>query len=243
MPVASFEQRVVPTSHTADSVVSERGAGPAALTAQGFCWRAQFTPACSGFLVVDFHGHYAVIENGRTEVRTFPVLGPDGDLVPGERRTHLDGYTWSLGADIGYAHNVSPSWALGGTIGIEGVEGGARTVFKARARRWLGHGFALDIEPGIFSLLDSRGRGRKVTGGLLGARLDIGGLGFLSVRWEAMDLEPDIFELGDVKEVDPGGFQHALSAGAGFGGQAGIVIFALAAVGFVVLLGTVGPIA
>lgn len=213
-------------------LLSVLGPPPTPLAAQAFCFRGQPLPACSGFLLFDFHAHYAVAENGRERVDSYLVLGPDGNLVPGGSVRPLDGFTWAVGADVGYARNVAPAWAVGGTVGVEGVEGGPRFVLNGRARRWLGAGMALDLMPGVFLLKDAQRRSGDewVVGGLVGARLDLASLGFLSLRYEAMELEPDVFELGDTKRVDPGGFQHALSAGAGLGSQAGIVAFVAAGV-------------
>lgn len=208
---------------------------------QGFCWRGQPSPACSGFLLFDVHGHRTVVENGRETTGHYVVYGPNREPMPATNSRQVESFTWAGGVDVGYAWNVSSEWALGGTAGFEFFEGGTRKVFKARARRWLGHGLALDLEPGVFSFADSRwDSGRTVRGGLMDVRFDLGGLGFLGVRWEAMKLDPEVWGTDEVGGRDPGGFQQGLAVGAGFGSQAGIFSFSLTGlllIGLTLLIG------
>jgi hypothetical protein len=81
------------------------------------------------------------------EADVFPLV-QSGVLVrvddhPGESMTH----TW---LDAGVMKNLSPRFALGGTLGIATDYDYTRIALKPRVRTWLGKGFAIDIAPGIF---------------------------------------------------------------------------------------------
>jgi hypothetical protein len=81
------------------------------------------------------------------EADVFPLV-QSGVLVrvddhPGESMTH----TW---LDAGVMKNLSPRFALGGTLGIATDYDYTRIALKPRLRTWLGKGLAIDIAPGIF---------------------------------------------------------------------------------------------
>jgi hypothetical protein len=71
------------------------------------------------------------------------VLARADHRVEGEEGSH--GYF-----DVGGMKNISPRFALGGTLGA--ASDGAdyqRFVVKPRLRTWLGRGYALDVAPGV----------------------------------------------------------------------------------------------
>jgi hypothetical protein len=72
------------------------------------------------------------------------VLARADHRVEGEEGSH--GYF-----DVGGMKNISPRFALGGTLGAadDGVDY-QRFVVKPRLRTWLGRGYALDVAPGVF---------------------------------------------------------------------------------------------
>lgn len=218
-------------------------------TAQGFCVRGQPSPRCSTFLIFELQVHRAFAGDERVQVDSSTALGPDGQQVPRIRTEPVKGFAWAVGAEVGLGYNLSPDWALGATIGWEALGGdgttaGPRKVIAGRARRWLENGLALDLEGGVF-VFDGSTYSQdidevvndRVIGALLGTRLSMGSLGFVALRWDAMSLEPYYRDLGS-PNLDPGGFHHALSVGAGLGSQAGMG----GALLFFAVLGAIGPI-
>ena len=219
------------------------------VAAQGFCIRGEPRPTCSTFLIFEVKVHRALIGNERIQVDSSTILRPDGELEPRARLEPVKGFAWVVGAEVGLGYNVSPDWAIGATIGWEALGGdgttaGPRKVIAGRARRWLDHGLALDLQAGAFVFDGSTYShdidevvNERVVGAILGTRLSMGSLGFVALRWDAMSLEPYYRELGS-PTIDPGGFHHALSAGVGLGSQAGMA----GAVAFFALLAAIGPI-
>jgi hypothetical protein len=59
-----------------------------------------------------------------------------------------DGHGW---LDVGGMKNLSPRYALGGTLGVaDDGKSYTRITVKPRLRTWLGKGYALDVAPGVF---------------------------------------------------------------------------------------------
>ncbi|HEX5031167.1 MAG TPA: hypothetical protein VFX78_06895, partial [Candidatus Eisenbacteria bacterium] len=59
-----------------------------------------------------------------------------------------DGHGW---LDVGGMKNLSPRYALGGTLGVaDDGKSYTRITVKPRLRTWLGRGYAIDVAPGIF---------------------------------------------------------------------------------------------
>ncbi|HET9250555.1 MAG TPA: hypothetical protein VFP58_00390 [Candidatus Eisenbacteria bacterium] len=81
------------------------------------------------------------------EKKVFPllqagILARFDDPPNGDSKNH-----WF---DVGALVNLSPKVALGGTIGIATDYDYSRINFKARLRRWLNKGLAIDVAPGFF---------------------------------------------------------------------------------------------
>jgi hypothetical protein len=59
-----------------------------------------------------------------------------------------DGHGW---LDVGGMKNLSPKFALGGTLGVaDDGKNYTRITVKPRLRTWLGKGYAIDVAPGVF---------------------------------------------------------------------------------------------
>lgn len=95
-------------------------------------------------------------EDGMPFLRGRPL--PDAKLFPviqagvmaridATQRYESNGHTWF---DLGGMVNVSPKFALGGTVGVASDYDYSRITVKPRVRRWLGRGMALDVAPGVF---------------------------------------------------------------------------------------------
>ncbi|HEX6029910.1 MAG TPA: hypothetical protein VFY90_00680 [Tepidiformaceae bacterium] len=73
-----------------------------------------------------------------------------GALVRADSHTEYeeDGHGW---LEVGGMKNISPRYALGGTLGVaDDGQSYTRITVKPRLRTWLGRGYAIDIAPGVF---------------------------------------------------------------------------------------------
>ena len=84
------------------------------------------------------------------EKKGFPLFQA-GILIRADNPPNKDESKASSWFDAGGMVNLSPKFALGGTVGVaaSGFEY-SRIAVKARLRRWLGDGLALDFAPGVF---------------------------------------------------------------------------------------------
>jgi len=134
--------------------------------------------------------------------------------------------------NFGHMANVTPSLALGGllTLGTGGGSGAFAGV-KARARKWLGPEVSLELEGG---LLRSGAAYPAANGVTAEVRLNISDHGSFFVRWDGLDLSgvSDPYGYRDV-----GGFQQALSVGAGLGSKPALVGTGALGLGYVILIG------
>jgi hypothetical protein len=132
------------------------------------CFRGRDRSRCGSFLI--------------TEAGVLSVLR--GDL--GDRREQK-----MLGfLEYGAMVNIGPSSAVGVTALGESGTNHNRVGFRARYRRWLGHGFSIDLAPGVI-IWDFEDRfTRYKSPGLIGmVALDAGGLLGIMVEGEVARIE------------------------------------------------------
>ncbi len=181
------------------------------------CFRGRPLPACRSFWIVEMQGEAPVAQTTRTITFT-------GEL-PREMRLFEKKLEWNLGHML----NLTPRHAVGGVLTF-----GTSNQFgvKLRGRRWLNADLSVELEGGLLTgmevhyVVDPGGRrtvlrvpdtARSVTGD---ARLNIRDQGYIYVRWDGVQVPP---------EQDPtfltaeGGFQQALSVGAGLGSVPALV--------------------
>lgn len=94
------------------------------------------------------------------------------------------------------------------------------------------------MKPGLF--VHGSGPDRKI-GALVATGVGHGSWATASLRWEAMSVDPFARTSGSRKEVDPGGFQQALSGGVGLTNEVGLIGFVVVAVATWALVAALAP--
>lgn len=178
------------------------------------------------------------------------VQGPDGQFMPSDSMPWMDFGDW-IGVEVGYALNVRPRWAVGGSVALETGNESSRVLVRARFRRWLGTRFYAEVLPGVFvqerdlryrsgdKLERHKGLSAEVRTGLTDVL-------FASARFDAFDAGPVTTSPSPSGRVlfHPAGRAHAFSVGGGIEGRTAILsTVAALLVGSVLALVGGGPIA
>ncbi len=201
-------------------LAAQDAAGNAAAPRVG-CLRGQPIPACKSFWIVEMQGYTPLAQSSR---RVTYGGGPSVEIQAFE--SNLE---WNLGHMV----NLTPKFALGGTLGI-GPSGGTGifTGARVRARRWISPEWSVELSGG---LLDSNVRYPSARGVTFDARVNIRDQGAFFVRWDGASLPPESFP--EAEHFDPGGFQQAVSIGAAAGSVPALVGTGVLGLGYVILLG------
>ena len=108
------------------------------------CWRGRPIPSCTSFWITEF-GYDAIV--GTTQTRLVDNVAPGGpytyDIQDFDSR-----FVWTVGPMF----NTSPRTAIGGTVSIAPVNGGARVAIEGRRRWWIPEGMALDVSAGAVGM-------------------------------------------------------------------------------------------
>lgn len=204
--------------------------GEAGLQAQGEqasaaprigCFRGRPLPACKSFWIVEMQGYQPLAQTTRS------VSYSDG------RPVEMTAFESSLEWNVGHMVNVSPTFAIGGTLSV-GPHGGSGifTGLKARARHWLSQDLSLELAGG---LLDAGGDYPPASGATADIRINIRDQGAFFVRWDGVSLSDVQFP--DASYFDEGGFQQAISVGASAGSVPALIATGALGLGYVILLG------
>ena len=190
-------------------------------TARVGCLRGQPLPACKSFWLVEMQGYTPLAQSSRRVTY--------GSVQPVEIQAFESNLEWNLGHMV----NLTPTFALGGTLSI-GPSGGTGIFSGARlrARRWISPDWSLEVSGG---LLDSDARYPSARGVTFDARVNIRDQGAFFVRWDGASLSPESFP--ESGHFDPGGFQQAISIGAAAGSVPALVGTGALGLGYVILLG------
>ncbi len=185
------------------------------------CLRGRPLPACKSFWLVEMQGYTPLTQSGRSVTYS------------GGPQVRLEAFESTLEWNLGHMVNLSPTFALGGTLSV-GPSGGSGIFSGARlrARRWMSPDWSLELSGG---LLDSDARYPSARGVTFDARVNIRDQGAFFVRWDGASLAPDNFP--ESGHFDPGGFQQALSIGAAAGSAPGLIGTAALGLGYVILFG------
>ena len=192
---------------------------------RALCLNGGPRPACATFVVVEVQGVLPLVRNTRL-VRWFG--GHEMEDTP-----YADRLQWELG----FLHNVSERWALGGTVRLGAGSTDALTGVTVRARRWLSDDVGLDLSSGAtFLAVSTPERYGRTTGWLADARLNFNDDAYAGLRYEVVPIEPFA---GSEDTFDPGGNAQALSVLVGMGSEWAIGGTAALGLGLVLLLSLV----
>ena len=185
------------------------------------CLRGQPLPTCKSFWLLEMQGYTPLTRTSRRVTY--------GSVRPVEVQAFESNLEWNLGHMV----NLTPTFALGGTLSI-GPSGGTGIFSGARlrARRWISPDWSLEVSGG---LLDSDVRYPSARGVTFDARVNIRDQGAFFVRWDGASLSPESFP--ESEYFDPGGFQQAISIGAAAGSVPALVGTGALGLGYVILLG------
>ena len=185
------------------------------------CFRGRPLPACKSFWLVEMQGYTPLAQTTRL------VSYSDGRPAP------MKAFESSLEWNVGHMVNVSPAFAIGGTLSV-GSHGGSGvfTGLKARARHWLSRDLSIELAGG---LLESGVAYPSARGATADVRINVRDQGAFFIRWDGAKL-PGV-EYPDARYVDEGGFQQAISVGASAGSVPALVGTGALGLGYVILLG------
>lgn len=199
------------------------GQAPGAGTAEAKvgCLRGRPLPSCKSFWLVEMQGYTPLVQSTR------PVSYGPG--TPSDVQSFESNLEWN----VGHMVNLTPTFALGGTLSI-GPRGGSGifTGAKLRARRWISPDWSLELVGG---LLESGIRYPEARGVTFDVRVNVRDQGGFFVRWDGVSLAPETWQGNDY--YDAGGFQQALSVGAVAGSVPALVGTGALGVGYLILLG------
>jgi hypothetical protein len=188
------------------------------------CFRGRPLPACRSFWIVEMQAYTPLSQSSRM------VRYSTAPPVP------LQSFEEQLEWNFGHMVNVTPDLAIGGLLTLgTGAGSGAFAGLKGRVRRWLGPQVSVEVEGG---LLRSGVVYPPAHGVTADVRLNIGDHGSFFVRWDGIDVSGESIDYGGGYGFhDAGGFQQALSVGAGVGSKPALVGTGVLGLGWVILLG------
>jgi hypothetical protein len=119
--------------------------------------------------------------------------------------------------NVGHMVNVDSTWALGGyfTLANPGLKG--YWGLRGRVRRWVSPDMALEVSGGILGGGEHHFANHGLTADV---RLNLRDQGAIIARWDGVSLP----EYARSREVDPGGFQQAVSVGVSAGGYRAMLL-------------------
>lgn len=187
------------------------------------CFRGRPLPACKSFWLVEMQGFTPLVQTKRL------VRYSDGQPV--EATAFESSLEWNLGHMV----NVSPTFAIGGTLSV-GPHGGSGifTGLKARARHWLSEDLSLELAGG---LLEAGGHYPSARGATADARINVRDHGAFFVRWDGVSLSG--IQYPDASYVDEGGFQQAVYVGAAAGSVPALIGTGALGLGYVIVIALV----
>jgi len=217
--IASIALALVGSSRRA-SVVAQTGAssGEVAAAPRLGCFRGRPLPACRSFWIVEMQAEAPLAQT--TQTITFT----------GESPYEIGFFERKLEWNLGHMLNLTPRHAVGGVL----TAGTASTHFlsgvKLRGRTWLNADVSVELEGGLLTGMEVHPEpSLSVTAD---ARLNIRDQGFFYVRWDGLQVPPEQHPLFTTE----GGFQQALSVGAGLGSLPSLVGTAAVGIGALIFL-------
>jgi len=153
------------------------------------------------------------------EKKSFPLFQA-GVLARFDDAPNQDESKLSAVLDMGWMTNVSPKVALGGTVGVASDFTYSRIALKARLRRWLGDGTALDFAPGIFvpkkgTLFDSEPDPNRGDMGFVGE------VSFSAKDWFSLSYVVEVIEANRTSHIQGSSFPSETDVGHHLGMKAG----------------------
>jgi hypothetical protein len=164
-----------------------------------------------------------------------PITQTERDVLSGSSFQTVRFGGTTLEASLGHMANVSTGFAVGATLSYElggdiTTGGGSWTQrsIEVRARRWLNEDASLELSGGVLFRED------HPTGATVDARVNVRDQVYLYLRWDGVSVPRDppgggYFDPGP-QGFDPGGFQRALSIGAGLASKPGLIVGAIVSV-------------
>lgn len=184
------------------------------------CFRGRPLPACKSFWLLELQGFTPLAQTTRL------VSYSDG------RPVEMTAFEGTLEWNLGHMVNVSPTFAIGGTLSV-GPHGGSGifTGLKARARHWLSEDLSLELAGG---LLEAGGHYPSARGATADVRINVRDQGAFFVRWDGVSLPGERHP--DARYVDEGGFQQAVSVGVAAGSVPALVATGALGLGYVIFI-------
>lgn len=211
---------------TAPSLSAQAGAAgtPGAergLARQIGCLRGRPMPACKSYWLIEMQGYTPLTQT----TRSVTYGGGGGPVEMGVFESQLE---WN----VGHMVNLTPTFALGGTLSV-GPHGGSGifTGLKGRARHWLNPSLSLELAGG---LLETGARHPSARGTTADVRINVRDQGAFFVRWDGVSLPEEEWPGGG---TDSGGFQQALSVGASAGSVPALIGTGALGLGYVIVMG------
>lgn len=122
--------------------------------------------------------------------------------------------------NVGHMVNIDSTWAFGGTVALANLGVGGYWGLRGRVRRWVSPDVALEVSGGILGGGEHHFANQGLTADV---RLNHRDQGAIIVRWDGVSL-PEYARYG---EMDPGGFQQAVSVGVAAGGYRAMLLTGL----------------
>jgi hypothetical protein len=185
------------------------------------CFRGRPLPTCKSFWLVEMQGFTPLGQTTRS------VSYSDGQPV------EMTAFEGRLEWNVGHMVNLSPTFALGGTLSV-GPHGGSGifTGLKVRARQWLSEDLSLELAGGLLEYGQHYPSSRGATADV---RINVRDQGAFFVRWDGVSL-PGV-QYPDASYFDEGGFQQAISVGAAAGSVPALIATGALGLGYVIVLG------
>lgn len=113
--------------------------------------------------------------------------------------------------NVGHMVNVDSTWALGGTVALANLGVSGYWGLRGRVHRWVSPDLALEVSGGILGGGEHHFANHGLTADV---RLNLRDQGAIVARWDGVS-QPEYMRYD---EMDPGGFQQAMSVGVSAGG-------------------------